>query len=169
MRLLPAHVHQQTHHCSLSPSCPCNAPSCLGLFRCGHAPTSPPCPCNALVSHPSYHCACSPQSFSFLPFRCHLAVSLPLTWACPVAAMPPFLPCVAVSPLLLPRHTITAICCRVSVPSQCLKIFLVMTITNASSNYYTRLQNGMVLPNLDCIPGQHWTIWNHLQRNMVTS
>jgi len=169
VRLLPAHVHQQTHHCSLSPSCPCNAPSCPGLFCCGHAPTSLPCPCNALVSHPSHHHACSPWSFSFLPFRCHLAVLLPLTQACPVAAMPPFLPCVTVSPLLLLHHTISAICHQVSVPSQRLKIFLVMTITNASSNYYTGLRNGMVLPNLDCTPGQYWTIWNHLQRNMVTS
>jgi len=104
-----------------------------------------------------------------LPFRCHLAISLPLIWACPVVAMPPFLPCVIVSPLLLLCHTISAVCHRVSVPSQHLKIFLVMAITNASSNYYIRLRNGMVLPNLDCTHRQHWITWNRSQRNTVAS
>jgi len=104
-----------------------------------------------------------------LPFWCHLAILLPLIWACPVVAMPPFLPCIIVSPLLSLRHTISAICHQVSVPSQRLKIFLVIAITNTSSNYYIGLWNGMVLPNLDCTHRQHWITWNCSQRNTVTS
>ena len=111
---------------------------------------------------------------------CYLAPSCPSLCCChgPITSLhrclsccghAPSLPCVAVLPILTPHCAISALYRRVSVPSQHLKVFLIAQITNASSNSYIRLQNGMVSPNLECIPRQRWTIWNHLQMNMVAS
>jgi len=111
---------------------------------------------------------------------CYLAPSHPGLCCChgPITSLhhclsycshAPSLPCVAVLPILTLCRTISALYRWVSVPSQHLKVFLIAWITNASTNSYIRLRNGMVLPNLECTPRRHWTIWNHLQMNMVTS